>query len=94
MRNVIPTRRWLFIVLVILLAIGLGPSRSSAGEEEKTFCRQCAESCTNDAWAVMMQCYSNGGTTSQCNAQYNSTLNSCNAVFCNYGGNCNLPTNY
>jgi hypothetical protein len=88
-------KRWLVIGVVMLFSVvALNLPNSASARPQADFCEQCATDCLNEAWWAMQQCWQNGGTSDTCSHQYDQTLNNCNAVFCNYGGGCDLPTNY
>jgi hypothetical protein len=95
MRKIFRTR-WLVIVALMVLSMTMLvlPSNPTAKAQSSRACLDCAIECTNNAWWQKDQCLMTGGTPDGCHQQYRQYLNSCNAVFCNYGLGCELPTNY
>lgn len=83
-------KRKILVATFMLVSIAaLGLPASNAGDD---LCRDCALQCVNEAWYVLVQCYRNGGTNAACQGQSDQYMYNCNAVFCNYGIGCDLPT--
>lgn len=83
-------RRWLLIAVCTLFSITTLNLSNTNPADAADLCKSCGLQCLNEANYIRQECWQNGGTSTQCNAEAGQHTDSCVAVFCNYGMGCKL----
>lgn len=84
-------RKSIFVLVVLLILVGgLGASSNNSLASSDT-CAPCINQCKDEGIRKELSCFDNPEKTfEQCKTEYYQYVNTCTAVFCNYGGLCQM----